>query len=121
MNIEILADQIEEISLEIVRKEETIDTERKAIAGLKDLVDDEMVDIEKQVLFNSEYKNDSQRKLAIKELADNSEELRRNKSDIQDREEKIIDLEFEIKRLKISKTHKETLLKLAFIQLEKAS
>lgn len=119
MNIETLANEIKDQALEIIRKEEAIDTEKKAIAGITEIVETELIEIEKLVLFNPEYKNEGQRKLAIKELSDNSETIRRNKSDIEDKQNKIIDIEFEIKKLKIKKNYLETLLKLEFIKLEK--
>lgn len=119
MNIETLANEIQEISLEIIKKDESIDTEKKAIAGITEIVETDLIEIEKQVLFNPDYKNEGQRKLAIKELSDNSETIRQNKSDIEEKQSKIIDLEFDIKRLKVKKTYLETIMKLEFIKLEK--
>ena len=119
MNIENLANEIQDQALEIIRKEESIDTEKKAIASFTELVESQVIEIEKQVLFNENYKNESQRKLAIKEAVEDSEFIREDKIRINKSEEKIIDLEFEIKRIKIKKNYLETMLKLEFIKLEK--
>lgn len=119
MNIETLATEIQEISLEIIKKDESIDTEKKAIAGITAIIEIDLIEIEKQVLFNPDYKNEAQRKLAIKGLSDNSEVLRKDKNNIEERQNRIIELEFDIKRLKAKKTYKETILKLEFIKLEK--
>lgn len=120
MNIETLAQDIKDIAIEILELEEKILENQKDIAEIKkDTIELEKFYIEREVLSNPDFKNENQRKIAIQEKINDNEEIRTADLEIYSKESFISDTEMNIKKLKIEKTYKETILKLEFIKLEK--
>lgn len=120
MNIETLANEIKDIAIEIIELDEKVLENQKDIAEIKrDTIELEKFYIEREVLSNPDFKNENQRKVAIQEKIQDNEEIRTAELEIYSKESFIKDTELDIKKLKIEKTYKETLLKLEFIRLEK--
>ncbi len=119
MSIETLAIEISNLSHEILRKEDEILKLKRGIAESEKNLELSKIPIEKEVLNNPSFKNDSQRKTAIKEMLEKSELINNIEKEIMSQTWNIEDLEYRIKVFKIEKNYKETLLKLEFIKLEK--
>lgn len=115
MKIETLASEIQDIAKEILEKEVDIFKNERDISESKMLIEQIKFLLEKEVLFNLDFKNEGQRKNALSEKIAEDKDIQNNQKDIEEKENYVKDVEFDIKKLKIEKTYKETILKLEFI------
>lgn len=119
MNITTLAQDIKDIATEILELDYKVNQNLIDIAEIKKDIELSKLPIERDILSNPEYKNEAQRKNAILERISSDEDIKASELEIYSKESFISDTEMDIKKLKIEKNYKETILKLEFIKLEK--